>query len=339
MSDLPSASSLKSALAPTPSQVKPTINGLSQLLTQRLPSTPYISPSTCIDASKDTDHVPPPTAITRSAAVASSRPWPPSSAPNGERGSAVQGGGHFAQFSSQDFEPDSTAPFADQWERLRASQGWVPGSQVYRLERARALRNELRACYFPSPSAKIKVEEEGEEPEDAVKEEKVGADVDGAGVPVAAKKEEDGEQEEDSKALSEAEAELLGFQAMCTAVGKQPGDTLNQCKEALRATLVNIVDLIDAHRMGTAVHVWTDFDRFSKYTMRDDKMMPRDEAKRDKLLKCFLKKLGVHGGRFGNRGGRKRPRTGQFSFGSGLDGERERKRVEIDGFTWGGRGV
>lgn len=240
--------------------------------------------------------------------------------------------GHFSQFRSQDFEPDDAAPFGDEWERLRASQGWVPGSQVYRRERARALRNELRACYFPSSSVHVKEEQRGEFAQSVLKSEERdvskddgGGGKDCAGAPPALVREQDADEEE-----SASQAELTGFQAMCTAIGQQPGSTLGECEAALRATLVNIVDLIDARRTGRAVQVWADFDDFRAYTTRPDKMVPLEEAKEDRLLRCFLKKIRGKGGRLRGRGGRsgagKRARMGAPSFGLGLDGERESKR-------------
>ncbi|KAH8768855.1 hypothetical protein F5883DRAFT_553099 [Diaporthe sp. PMI_573] len=111
-------------------------------------------------------------------------------------------------------------------------------------------------------------------------------------------------------------AELMGFQAMCRDVGEQPGNTLDECKATLRATLVNIVDLIDSHRTGRAVQVWTDFDSFRAYTTRPDKMMPLEEAKEDELLN--------------RRGGSKRVKIRAPSLGAGLDGERERKRSRLE---------
>ncbi|KAI3394135.1 hypothetical protein diail_3188 [Diaporthe ilicicola] len=306
------------AVVPSPSQAKRSINGLSQLLSQRLSSTPHMSPAAPRDA--DDDLSPPPSSA--AAAAVLSPPSTSSRAPTNRGAEAQRGGGHFAQFLSQDFEPDNSASFGDEWERLRASQGWVPGSQVYKRERARALRNELRSCYFPASSVRIKEEEEGD---------MNGGKRNGAATPNAVKEEED-VRREDSKALTEAESELLGFQAMCTAVGKQPGDTPGECKAALRATLVNIVDLIDARRMGQEVQVWTDFDKFCAYTMGHDKMIPLDQAKEDELLQCFLKKIRIGGGRFGGRGARKRERTSasKSSVGPGLDGRQGRKRLRVE---------
>lgn len=192
---------------------------------------------------------------------------------------AVYGGaGHFSQFTSEAFEPDDKASFSDEWARLSQSQGWTRGTQQYNEQRACALRNELQTHFFASPSralpaikseAAIKSEESGEE----------GANM-------------ESHVELDHQRHEEA-VELQGFQAMCAAVGKSPGNTLRECKGILRQTLVNIVDLIDACRMGgeRAVKTWTDFEAFKAYTLNSaggDKTIPVRLAKQDPLLKCFL---------------------------------------------------
>lgn len=312
--------SMISSSAPTPT--KRSINGLSLMLSQRISSDPSILPT----VSEDADEVPsPPPSAAASAALL--QPAPSSRAPAGEGGEVSRVGDHFAQFRSQNFEPDDSAPFSDEWERLTASQGWVPGSQAYKRERARALRNELRACYFPPSSIMIKEEQNREYEEPGIKREEADTIVeeDGGGegcggVPLALEM-----GIEDRGPL----AELMGFQAMCRDVGKEPGNTIDECKTALRATLVNIIDLIDSHRTGQPVQVWTDFESFRAYTMQSEKTMPLEEAKKDELLECFLKKIKLGKRRSRNRAGRgvsKRVKTRAPSLGSGLEGERERKR-------------
>lgn len=327
MANLNGELSLKRALvsssAPTPP--KRSINGLSLMLSQRLSSTPHVPLAEPKDA--ETSPSPPSAAAAGAAALA---PVPSARADTNKVGELTRVGGHFAQFRSQDFEPDASAPFSDEWERLRASQGWVPGSQVYKRERAQALRNELRACYFPPSGIKIK-EEQIVGPsrplikldEEYIIEEEGGAGEDCAGELLALKTK--GEADEDGSAM----AELMGFQAMCKDVGQQPGNTVDECKTILRATLVNIVDLIDTHRTGQAVQVWTDFESFREYTMRPDKTIPLEQAKDDELLRCFLKKLGAGSGRLrdcSGRSGSKKSAKRKSPLGSGLIQERERKR-------------
>lgn len=312
MANSDGALSLKRALvsssAPTPP--KRSINGLSLMLSQRLSSNTQVPPTESKDA--DTSASPPPSSAAAGAAILA--PVPSARADTNEVGESTRVGGHFAQFRSQDFEPNASAPFSDEWERLRASQGWVPGSQAYKRERARALRNELRACYFPPSASKTKEED--------IIEEEGGAGEDCTGELLGL--ETKGEADEDESPM----AELTGFQAMCRDVGQQPGNTIDECKTTLRATLVNIVDLIDTHRTGKPVQVWTDFESFRAYTMQPDKTIPLEQAKEDDLLSCFLKKLRTRGGRLRDRGGpgvSKRVK-GTSPQGSGAIQGRERKQ-------------
>ncbi|KAK7732275.1 hypothetical protein SLS53_008565 [Cytospora paraplurivora] len=281
----------------------------------------------------------------------------------GDRGEAVEflavhggDGGHFSQFEGKGFRPDSSAPFVEEFGRLSSSQGWVPGSQEYKRQRARAMRNELRSYYFkPEPVVVVKME--GGEGEGkgvalaAVKEEDEG---EGGGEPVTAVKREraeDGtvikqERLEDSKAnvvikkeeddlepydeiRNEQDLALLdlqGFQRMCREVGKEPADSIEGCQMALRETLVNIVDFIDVHRTGQKVEVWTDFEAFARYTLRSnkDKMIHKEYAKDDPLLECFLVNFAEHRAAamgVGGRPSRKRRSAGQH----GRDSKRMRR--------------
>lgn len=191
------------------------------------------------------------------------------------------GGGHFSQFTSQAFEPDDTASFGDEWARLSQSQGWTRGTKHYSEQRACALRNELQTHFFASSSRAL---------------------------PEIKSEESEGENV-DVEPLAESDHQLHGFQAMCRAVGKSPGDTVNECKRILKQTLVNIVDLIDAYRTRgkSAVRLWTDFEAFKAYTLnssRGDRTIPVELAKRDPLLKCFLQDFRAPRGHFGGAIGR-----------------------------------
>ncbi|ROW15701.1 hypothetical protein VPNG_02217 [Cytospora leucostoma] len=216
------------------------------------------------------------------------------------------GGGHFSQFEGEGFKPDSSAPFVEEFGRLSSSQGWVPGSQEYKKQRARAMRNELRSYYFKSePAVVAKVEGDGhkslalaaiEKAEDGtvIKQEK-GED---SKANPAIKKEED-EPEPYDEIRNEQELALLdlqGFQRMCREVGKEPADSIEGCRMALKETLVNIVDFIDVHRTGQKIEVWTDFEAFARYTLRSnkDKMIHKEYAKDDSLLECFLVNFAEH---------------------------------------------
>jgi hypothetical protein len=179
------------------------------------------------------------------------------------------GGGHFSLFKSKDFEPDKKASFSKEWARLSQSQGWKPGTKHYREQRASALRNELQTHFFASFCEGLPV----------IKEE------DREGVDLCSLAESDHQRHE-------AAVKLHGFQSMCQAVGKRPGDTVADCEIILKQTLVNIVDLIDACREGrdTVGLPWTNFGAFMAYTLNplEDKTIPVREAKKDPILRCFL---------------------------------------------------
>jgi hypothetical protein len=58
----------------------------------------------------------------------------------------------------------------------------------------------------------------------------------------------------------------------------------------LSEVLVNIYDLLDSQRTGSAVKVFDNFDEFRKYTF-PNRRYPIDEAKEDTFLPIFLKEL------------------------------------------------
>lgn len=179
------------------------------------------------------------------------------------------GDGHFSQFKSEDFEPDSTASFSEEWARLSQSQGWKRGTEHYREQRAAALRNEIQTHFFAPPSRQLPAIKQ-EEQEDT----------------------EAGPLSEIDHQRHEEAVKLHGFQSMCQAVGKPPGATVLQCEIILKHTFVNIVDLINASRAGrdTTRLAWTNFEQFMAYTLSplQEKTIPAREAKKDPILRCFL---------------------------------------------------
>ncbi|KAK7222404.1 hypothetical protein V2G26_010407 [Clonostachys chloroleuca] len=85
------------------------------------------------------DHMPPP----------SSQMPPPSSQ------------SHFEKFDN--FVPDSSASFEDEFARLASSQDWAAGTSEFQKQRTIALRSELKLHYF---SASQNIEEGQEDVED-----------------------------------------------------------------------------------------------------------------------------------------------------------------------------
>lgn len=93
----------------------------------------------------------------------------------------------------------------------------------------------------------------------------------------------EGHQEED---------ELRGYQDLCREVKIVPGNSVLDCKKALKGQLVNIVDLIDARRTGKEVEIWQDFEAFRHYTLRDEHRISIADAKEDGgYLESLLQRL------------------------------------------------
>ncbi|KAK1749898.1 hypothetical protein QBC47DRAFT_395195 [Echria macrotheca] len=199
---------------------------------------------------------------------------------------------HFDQFDN--FQPNDTASFEDEFSRLASSQEWQPGSQEYVRQRTRAINNQLTLHYFWQPQPK-------REPLGTVKEEEDHKDggteydddtgyddhlPEDRGSPAS-----DREGSPDVVILSKEEVELLGFQRLCKEVGiDPPSDRIGVCKRQLKGTLVNIVDLIDARRTGKKVRVWDDFGAFRAYTLLPEHRIDREVAK-EGIMKYLLQDL------------------------------------------------
>ncbi|KAK4228869.1 hypothetical protein QBC38DRAFT_387911, partial [Podospora fimiseda] len=110
------------------------------------------------------------------------------------------------------------------------SQNWVPGSQEYKRQRAIAVREEVRFHFFSQSPPK-------------------------------------------NSHSSKHKARLLlqGYRSLYSeAQIPNPADySVAECKLAIKAKLVNIVDLIDVCRTGgeKKVKVWKSFKKFSAYTL------------------------------------------------------------------------
>ncbi|KAL7623327.1 hypothetical protein AAE478_007008 [Parahypoxylon ruwenzoriense] len=166
----------------------------------------------------------------------------------------------FAQF--QDFAPENSTPFDDEFSRCMSSQGIAPRTAEYKRQRTKAVLHELKFHYSsqqPSHDASL------------------------------------------SQVEREQTRRLQIYQNMCRAVHLPMYTTESACVAALRTVLVNIVDYVDAARMRRPIRVWSDFDQFRDYTLRDDKRFDLREAKADGgFLAVFLQKLR------GSRGGAKK---------------------------------
>lgn len=59
--------------------------------------------------------------------------------------------------------------------------------------------------------------------------------------------------------------------------------------KALKKTHVNLVDLIDCRRAGTAVRRFPTFSALRNYTVNTDRVFPKEVAKEDGFLKALLR--------------------------------------------------
>lgn len=90
-----------------------------------------------------------------------------------------------------------------------------------------------------------------------------------------------------------AASKLEGYRALCRAVRIEPSNTILECRDDLRGTLVNIVDLLDAAHFDKPVKVWRheEWRAFVAYTKDPKHCFYVNEAKKSEYLQCFLQKL------------------------------------------------
>ncbi|GBE79462.1 hypothetical protein SCP_0206620 [Sparassis crispa] len=82
---------------------------------------------------------------------------------------------------------------------------------------------------------------------------------------------------------------LDGWQALCVEVGIRDVPTsITACKKILNRTWVNLVDLIDCRRTGQRVQRHRSRDALRQYSVDNDKIFPKKEAKRNGFLKVLL---------------------------------------------------
>ncbi|KAG1728065.1 uncharacterized protein EDB91DRAFT_1350209 [Suillus paluster] len=85
---------------------------------------------------------------------------------------------------------------------------------------------------------------------------------------------------------------LTSWHTLCQIVQVSPvPDTLESCREAVKATYVNIVDLIDTGVTEGAVTVFVSEVELSEYTKRTGKIFPRDNVHAGGLLKYLLRRI------------------------------------------------
>ncbi|KAH8800384.1 hypothetical protein F5884DRAFT_825056 [Xylogone sp. PMI_703] len=86
--------------------------------------------------------------------------------------------------------------------------------------------------------------------------------------------------------------DLGSWQNLCHILNIVPvPDSLKYCREVIKRTHVNLVDLVDTQRTGEAVKVFRTVEELRQYTRQNRKIFPRDEAKAGGLLRYLLRKI------------------------------------------------
>ncbi|KAG2354028.1 hypothetical protein BDR07DRAFT_1454263 [Suillus spraguei] len=86
--------------------------------------------------------------------------------------------------------------------------------------------------------------------------------------------------------------DLTSWRTLCQIVRVSPiPDTLESCREAVKATHVNIVDLVDTESTGESVTVFASEVDLSEYTKATGKFFPRDNAYAGGLLRYLLRRI------------------------------------------------
>jgi hypothetical protein len=160
-----------------------------------------------------------------------------------------------------DFDRDPTASIASEFGRLAIQNDWKKGSKKYRKQRAELIEYEFGVHFGSNLHS------------------------------------------------------LEDWQALCKAVGiTNIPSSITQCKKVrqrkvgradgnllprltcfspqlLKGKHVNIFDLVDAARSGTAARTFPTSQQLADYTMDNDKIFPKKAAKSNKLLKFMLRHL------------------------------------------------
>ncbi|KAE8168525.1 hypothetical protein BDV40DRAFT_251027 [Aspergillus tamarii] len=88
------------------------------------------------------------------------------------------------------------------------------------------------------------------------------------------------------------ESKLQNWQALCRELQLDiPMASITQCRKALARVHVNLVDLIDSRRTGTAIQKFSSLSALRLYTLDSGKVFPKNAAKRDGFLKDLLRRI------------------------------------------------
>ncbi|KAG2121769.1 hypothetical protein DEU56DRAFT_746514, partial [Suillus clintonianus] len=86
--------------------------------------------------------------------------------------------------------------------------------------------------------------------------------------------------------------DLTSWRTLCQVVRISPiPESLMSCREAVKATHVNIVDLVDTEGTGEPVTVFVSEVKLSEYTKATGKFFPRENAHAGGLLRYLLRRI------------------------------------------------
>ncbi|KAG9238508.1 hypothetical protein BJ875DRAFT_502020 [Amylocarpus encephaloides] len=86
--------------------------------------------------------------------------------------------------------------------------------------------------------------------------------------------------------------DLHSWQNLCHVLNiKSVPDRLKECREQVRQTHVNLVDLVDTPRTGASVRVFPNLEKLRDYTSKNEKYFPKEDAYAGGLLRFLLREI------------------------------------------------
>ncbi|TCD65123.1 hypothetical protein EIP91_003054 [Steccherinum ochraceum] len=90
--------------------------------------------------------------------------------------------------------------------------------------------------------------------------------------------------------------DVNAWRSMCVVLGVEmiPED-MRACRKIVKRAHANIIDYIDAKRLGQRVRKFPSLKTLAKYTYAEDKVFPKEQAKAGGVLKYLLRTISVYG--------------------------------------------
>ncbi|KAH6667241.1 hypothetical protein B0J14DRAFT_603024 [Halenospora varia] len=88
------------------------------------------------------------------------------------------------------------------------------------------------------------------------------------------------------------EEDLNSWHNLCKVLKIEPvPEDLTECRERVRETYVNLVDLVDTPRTGAAVKIFPNLEKLQEYTIKTEKYFPKEDAYAGGLLRFLLREI------------------------------------------------